>query len=88
MSLRLTQRVAQRDGPFGTSSSGIRDSGPAPRSLGIEWQNATSTSPRIYTESLRRRELSQNGEAFDEVLNGDNAGDGDDVRSRAAWCPR
>jgi integrase len=31
-----------------------------------------STSLRIYTESLRGRERSHHGEAFDDLLNGDH----------------
>jgi len=31
-----------------------------------------STSLRIYTESLRGREPSQHGQAFDDLLNGDH----------------
>ena len=36
-----------------------------------------STSLRIYTESLRARERSQHGKAFDELLNGNQASDDD-----------
>jgi len=41
-----------------------------------------STSLRIYTESLRGRERSQHGQAFDDLLNGDHGRDTEPARPR------
>ena len=49
----------------------LHESGAPPRWVADQGGHADpSTSLRIYTESLRDRERSEHGEAFDDLLNG------------------
>jgi integrase len=61
----------------------LHESGAPPRWVADQGGHADpSTSLRIYTESLRGRERSQHGEAFDELLNGDQRDGTDPARLR------
>ena len=61
----------------------LHEAGAPPRWVADQGGHADpSTSLRIYTESLRGRERSQHGEAFDELLNGDDRGGTDPTRLR------
>ncbi len=61
----------------------LHEAGAPPRWVADQGGHADpSTSLRIYTESLRGRERSQHGEAFDELLNGDERGGTDPTRLR------
>jgi integrase len=61
----------------------LHESGAPPRWVADQGGHADpSTSLRIYTESLRGRERSQHGEAFDELLNGHDRDGTDPARLR------
>ena len=61
----------------------LHESGAPPRWVADQGGHADpSTSLRIYTESLRGRERSQHGAAFDELLKGDDRGGTDPTRLR------
>jgi integrase len=61
----------------------LHEAGAPPRWVADQGGHADpSTSLRIYTESLRGRERSQHGAAFDELLNGDDRGGTDPTQLR------
>jgi len=61
----------------------LHEAGAPPRWVADQGGHADpSTSLRIYTESLRDRERSQHGKAFDDLLNGDGGIGADPARSR------
>ncbi len=53
----------------------LHEAGAPPRFVADQGGHADpSTSPRIYTESLRGRDRVQHGEGFDQLLKGDRVG--------------
>ena len=61
----------------------LHEAGAPPRWVADQGGHADpSTSLRIYTESLRGRERGQHGQAFDDLLNGDDRGGTDPTRLR------
>ncbi len=61
----------------------LHEAGAPPRWVADQGGHADpSTSLRIYTESLRGRERTEHGEAFDDLLNGDHDRATEPTRSR------
>ena len=59
----------------------LHEAGAPPRWVADQGGHADpSTSLRIYTESLRGRERSEHGEAFDDLLNGNHDHSPDSTR--------